>query len=159
MKFQHLIQINDLFNPHIDQLSREQLWNGLVMRARLPKLFVPHLDACDLLESSADSLTRELRYGELVIRDKVLFYPQSRVHYHVHEQENIPASSLIMSIEEPEQEALFIRFTYDDGTNNEENAEAFYNEFRKSAYEASDIDTVRIIRELAEQGRLDRQLN
>ncbi|MDB5772412.1 MAG: hypothetical protein JWM42_2786, partial [Burkholderia sp.] len=33
--------------------------------------------------------------------------------------------------------------------------EAFYNEFRRSAYQESDIDTVRTIRQMAEEGRLD----
>jgi len=33
--------------------------------------------------------------------------------------------------------------------------DAFYNEFRRSAYQEADIDTIRIIRQLAEEGRLN----
>ena len=36
----------------------------------------------------------------------------------------------------------------------EDQAEAFYNEFRRSAYQEADIDTIRMVRELAENGAL-----
>lgn len=156
MKFNHLVEINDPLNPLIDQLTRKQLWQGLVLRAEAPKLFVPHLDQCDLLARSADTLSRALRYGTLVVRDSVTFFPMQRIHYQVPAQQDIPASTLTMSIEEPQTSVFFIRFEYDDGKGeSEDNADAFYNEFRRSAYEESDIDTVRIIRQLAEEGRLD----
>jgi hypothetical protein len=156
MKFHHLVQINDPLNPLIDFLTRDQLWHGLVLRAEEPKLFVPWLDDCTLLERSPGTLSRELRYGTLVVRDTVSFVPQQSVHYAIPAQKDIAASSLVMTIEEPEPELFFVRFEYDDG-----NAaaaateEAMYEEFRRSAYEEADIDTVRTIRQLASEGRFD----
>ena len=156
MKFEHLIEINDPLNPLIDRLSREQLWRGLVLRAETPMDFVPHLDNCSLLERSEQTMTRELRYGELIVRDQVTFQPLHKVTYHVPPQKGIPESRLTMTIEEPEPEILFVRFVYDDGASEEQDtAEAFYNDFRRSAYKESDIDTIRTIREMAEAGRLD----
>ena len=56
----------------------------------------------------------------------------------------------------PDADALNVRFSYDDGVTEEAGSmDAFYNEFRRSAYQESDIDTVRIIRELAAEGRFD----
>jgi hypothetical protein len=72
-------------------------------------------------------------------------------------QKDIPASSLTMSIEEPQSGIFFVRFEYDDGTG--ESEEEFYNDFRRSAYKEADIDTIRIIRRLAEEGRFDSPLN
>jgi hypothetical protein len=156
MKFNHLVEINDPLNPLINPLTREQLWQGLVLRAEAPNLFVPWLDSCDLLDRSAESLSRELRYGALLVRDNVTFFPQQRVHYQVPAQQDIPTSSLTMSIEEPQPDVFFVRFEYDDGTGDSENStDAFYNDFRRSAYEKSDIDTIRIIRQLAGEGRFD----
>jgi hypothetical protein len=34
-----------------------------------------------------------------------------------------------------------------------------YDDFRRSAYQESDIDTIRVLRELASEGRLDALLN
>ncbi|WP_420474376.1 SRPBCC family protein [Noviherbaspirillum sp. ST9] len=155
MKFEHLIEINDPLNPLIDRLSREQLWRGLVLRAETPMDFVPHLDNCSILERDEQTMTRELRYGDLVVRDKVTLEPLKKVTYHVPLQKGIPESRLTMTIEEPEPDILFVRFVYDDGASEEQDtAEAFYNDFRKSAYKESDIDTIRTIREMAEAGRL-----
>jgi len=155
MKFNHLIQINDPLNPLIDNLTREQLWRGLVMRAEAPKLFMEHLDECLLSDKTAESVQRILRYGELRIRDIVTYEPLMRVHYLVPAQGEIPNSSLSMSIEEPEEDALFVRFEYDDGAPEEVDTEkAFYDQFRRTAYEEADIDTIRIIRELVVKGSM-----
>lgn len=156
MKFAHLVEINDPHNPLIERLSRLQLWRGLVRRAETPTAFVPYLDSCRILERSPQAISRELRYGDLVVRDSVTFIPERQVIYRVPAQEGIPASSLTMTIEEPEPEIYFVRFEYDDGAAVEtDKEEAFYNDFRKSAYTESDIDTIRTIRELAELGQLD----
>lgn len=155
MKFNHLIQINDPLNPLIDPLTREQLWRGLVLRAEAPRLFMPHLDDCRLDDKSLDSVRRELRYGELVIRDKVTYLSQIQVLYEVPAQGEIAASRMSMTIEEPQEGVLFVRFEYDDGQPETAGSEeAFYNEFRRSAYQEADIDTVRIIRELTVRGEL-----
>lgn len=160
MKFAHLIEINDPLNPLIDPLSREQLWRGLVLRAEEPQMFVPWLDACHIVERSEGSIQRELRYGEVVIRDKVTFLPQLQVRYHVPEQNDIPTANLCMTIEEPQPGILFVRFEYDDNVMDTEGSEdAFYNQFRRSAYQESDIDTIRTIRQLAAYGRFDTPLH
>jgi hypothetical protein len=160
MKFEHLIEINDPLNPLIDELSHEQLWRGLVLRAESPKLFVPHLDDCQIDDRHEFGFSRKLRYGELVIADKVLLDPMRRVRYEVAPQQDISASSLTMTIETPQPGALWVRFQYDDGHDAAtDQANAMYDEFRKSAYQESDIDTIRVLRDLAEQGRLDSLLN
>ena len=164
MKFEHLIEINDPLNPLIDALTREQLWRGLVLRAESPKLFVPHLDECTILDresgngsaSAGGSFGRSLRYGQLVIADRVLLTPLQQVRFEVAAQGEIAASSLTMSIEAPNEHTLFVRFKYDDGHDAQtDQANAMYDEFKKSAYQEADIDTIRIIREMAAAGRLD----
>lgn len=156
MKFEHLVEINDLNNPMIEVISREQLWRGLVLRAESPKMFVSYLDEASIIERHETSMTRTLRYGQLVVRDCVSFVHLEHVHYDVAAQDDIPQSSLRMTIEEPVPHALFVRFTYDDGHTAQQDAEnEMYDEYRKSAYQEADVETIRIIRELAESGRLD----
>jgi hypothetical protein len=156
MKFSHLVEINDPLNPLIDSLTRAQLWRGLVLRAEMPKAFVPWLDRCNITDRSEASISRELHYGDLIVCDRVTFLPQEQVRYHVPQQKDIPASSLTMTIEEPQRDVFFVRFEYDDGATEEAGTEeAFYNEFRRSAYQEADIDTIRVIRQMAEEGRLD----
>ncbi|MES2114666.1 MAG: SRPBCC family protein [Pseudomonadota bacterium] len=160
MKFEHLIEINDPLNPLIDTLSADQLWRGLVLRAEAPKLFVPHLDDCVIVERSEHMFRRRLRYGELVIEDQVLLMPMHQIRYDVAPQQDIAASSLTMTIERPEPDVLFVRFQYEDAHDAATDAaNAMYDEFRRSAYQESDIDTIRVLRDLAAVGRLDAILN
>ena len=160
MKFEHLIEINDPLNPLIDALSIKQLWTGLVLRAESPKLFVPHLDECVIDERGDNGFRRRLRYGELVIEDRVLLEPMRRVRYQVAAQQDISESSLTMTIETPTDDTLYVRFQYEDGHDAATDAaNAMYDEFRRSAYQESDIDTIRVLRDLAAQGRLDAMLN
>jgi len=156
MKFEHLIEINDILNPIADFLTREQLWRGLVLRAESPKLFVPHLDEASIVDRTQASMSRTLRYGNLSVTDTVNFVHLEQIHYDVPAQGEIPPSSLRMIIEEPNAEHLFVRFVYENSASQEQDqAEEMYNEYRRSAYLEADIDTIRMIRELAESGRLD----
>ena len=160
MKFEHLIEINDPLNPLIDTLTHEQLWRGLVLRAESPKLFVPHLDECHILERTDKGFRRTQRYGELVIEDTVVLEYPDRIRYEVAPQGEISKSSLTMTIESHGTARLYVRFEYEDAHNAlEDEANKMYDDFRRSAYQESDIDTIRVLRELAEQGRLDATLN
>lgn len=160
MKFEHLIEINDPLNPLIDALTIKQLWTGLVLRAESPKLFVPHLDECIIDERVDNGFRRRLRYGELVIEDRVVLEPMRQVRYEVAAQQDISKSSLVMTIETPTADTLYVRFQYEDGHDAQTDAaNAMYDEFRRSAYQESDIDTIRVLRDLAAQGRLDAMLN
>jgi hypothetical protein len=155
MKFAHLIEINDPLNPLIDTLSRAQLWRGLVLRAEEPTLFVYGLDSCRILEKTEQSLARELYFGPVIIRDRVTLYPTQRVCYDTEAQPMVAAASLTMTIEEPDPDRFYLRFEYDDGrTGGDAASDAFYEEFRHSAYVEADIDTVKVIRQLAAEGRL-----
>ena len=156
MKFEHLIEVNDPLNPLMDTLTREQVWRGLVIRAESPKLFIPHLDACDISAREAGSFKRRLRYGDLVVEDTVVLNPLHEVRYEVPAQGDISASLLTMTIESPSEHMLYVRFSYDDGMEEStDGATKMYEEFKKSAYQEADIDTMRIVRQMAEQGNLD----
>ncbi|MBC3883626.1 SRPBCC family protein [Undibacterium griseum] len=156
MKFEHLVEINDILDPLSDTITREQLWRGLVLRAESPKLFIPYLDEALITGRTEASMQRTLRYGELRVTDTVSFVHLEHVHYDVAAQGDIPQSSLRMRIEEPQPDCLFVRFVYEDGASEaEDEVNEMYNDYRKSAYEEADIDTIRVIRELAETGRLD----
>jgi hypothetical protein len=153
MKFSHLVQINDPSEPSIEPLTRAQLWQGLVTRAERPAYFQIGVDECRILSRRKNALARELHFGSVVVRDRVIFEPLEQVRYEIEPSGDMPGGTLVMSIEEPQPDQFFVRFEYhlrvapgpvDD----------FYNEFRKSAYVESDIDTIRMIRQMAASGLL-----
>ncbi|MGP1677089.1 MAG: SRPBCC family protein [Burkholderiales bacterium] len=152
MKFSHLIQINDPFNPLIDPLSREQLWRGLVLRAENPLLFVMALDRFEIVGRGEDTLARVLHFGNLRLRDRVRFSPMKQVCYEIEAAEDSPAATLVMTIEEPEPGQLFVRFDYETlHRGAAAPLDEFYSSFAKQAYVEADIDTISTIRGLATQ--------
>ena len=153
MRFSHLIQINDPRDRGIEPLTRAQLWQGLVTRAERPAYFLIGVDACQILSRCENELARELRFGNVMVRDRVIFEPPLHVRYEIEPAGDMPGGTLVMRIEEPRAQALFLRFDYHlrNGTGA---VEDFFNEFRKSAYVEADIDTVRMIRQMAASGLL-----
>ncbi|VVD75887.1 hypothetical protein PCE31106_00858 [Pandoraea cepalis] len=155
LQYEHLIEVNDLLNPLAFALTRDQLWRGLVLRAEQPETFVLGLDKCIVHERTDDSLTRELRFGEAVVHDRVVFEAQQWVRYETAATDQHAGGTLTMRIEEPTPTHYFVRFTYSTTLQEDAaTADTRYSEFVKSAYREADIDTVGQIRALAEQGAL-----
>ncbi len=160
MKFEHLVEINDLENPMVEIITRAQLWRGLVLRAESPKMFISYIDQCVITDRTEVAMTREIQYGNLFVTDHVSMLVNDYVHYQVPAQNEIPASTLRMTIEEPEPDRLFVRFCYEDAhTVEEDEANEMYDDYRRSAYHEADVDTIRVIRELAEGGLLNALIN
>ncbi|KAI5915668.1 SRPBCC family protein [Thauera sp. 2A1] len=155
MRFEHLIEVNDLENPLQTALTREELWFGLLCRAEDARAFLPGLEACRVVERSDEHLVRDLHFGSAVIRDRVTFRTLDWICFESEANEEHAGGSLRITIEEPQQGALFLRFQYQttlpEGGGTEDGQ---YAAFVRSAYHQSDIDTVRVIRMIAESGGL-----
>jgi hypothetical protein len=154
LNFEHLIQINDPLNPFVDTMTREELWQGLVLRAEQPQLFVLGLDTCTILSRTDSTLERELHYGKVTVRDRVTLTPNESVRYDIHATEAYVGGSLTMSIEQPDELQLFLRFEYSTTLPVSDDQDARQTqEIVKSAYRESDIDTVRLIRQFVQTGK------
>ncbi|HEY3599621.1 MAG TPA: SRPBCC family protein [Paraburkholderia sp.] len=152
MNFEHLIQINDPLNPLVANMTRDQLWEGLVLRAEQPQLFVLGLDSCTILSRTGGSFERELHYGQATVRDRVTLQPKESVRYDIMATQSYVGGSLTMKIEQPDPLQLFLRFEYrttlpttEQGSLDPDVRQT--QEIVKSAYRESDIDTVRLIRQ------------
>ncbi len=153
MKFEHLLEINNFDQPGAQILDRNQLWNGLLLWIEKPTLFIPHLEKCDVTELMG-VYHRSLDYGKFSFTDKVTCTHQERIVFDIEVQGEMPSTSLVVTIEEPFERRLFVRFIYEN-TVSDEGPEAKYNGFLKQAWEAADVDIIRTIHEHAAQGRLN----
>ncbi|HEX4844167.1 MAG TPA: SRPBCC family protein [Limnobacter sp.] len=161
MKFEHLVQINDPSLPSVDWLTREQLWFGLVARAWKPTKFILGLEDAQVVESTRNgnvtTLTRKLNYGAFQIEDTIDLFDEDRTETRIKANKHCGNSTMTITIEEPQAGELWLRFEYhvqDAEPDPSEPEHAYaradeYEEIRKQAYRAADIDTVRMIRELA----------
>ncbi|WP_345813586.1 SRPBCC family protein [Paraburkholderia sp. PREW-6R] len=151
MNFEHLIQINDPLNPFVDSMTREQLWEGLVLRAEQPQLFVMGLDSCTIVSREGNVLERELHYGHATVRDRVTLQDSQSVRYDILPTADHVGGSLTMTIEQPDELQLFLRFEYATTLPVSDDQDAVQTqEIVKSAYRENDIDTVRLIRQFVQ---------
>lgn len=150
MNFEHLIQINDPANPLLSDLSRAQIWRGLWARVENPLPFLPGLETCRILRRTPASVERELTFGQAVIHDRATFEEEAWVRFEVAANDRHPGGALTITIEEPQQGSLFLRFAYQTSLSVAGDEERQYAEYVKSAYRESDIDMVRIIRAMCD---------
>ncbi|WP_035059226.1 SRPBCC family protein [Andreprevotia chitinilytica] len=158
MYFEHAVVINEPGNPLVTPLSIEQLWNGLVLRAEAPDLFLDHVDEVRILERSAGVLLREMQMGNLMVRDRIKLTPHQSVHHDTEANEQHQGGTLTITIEVPEAEQLLVRFVYNTPVEEHDpqagEGEANYVAYLKAAYRNMDVEALRKIRSMAEAGEL-----
>ncbi|WP_410497922.1 SRPBCC family protein [Chitinibacter sp. S2-10] len=155
MKFEHLVQINDLLHPTAVPLTRNQLWQGLVYRAEAPMAFVEHIDEAEILLRHESGIHRRVLMGKLEVIDHIHYEHEVSVHYDTQPSELHLGGQMWMYIEEPQAGALFVRFIYETPHPEDSDPELDkYLSYLRSAWQEADIDTVREIRHLADSGKL-----
>ena len=157
LEFEHIIQVNDLSNKAIAVLTRNQLWQGLVLRARNPDKF-NHALQCKHEELEENEFIRTVQAGGTSFCERVTLSPEQKICTKtVPDFDQINAQS-ITSIEEPQTDSLFVRFHYkrdldviDEGVD--------VGEHLKAAYVRLDRDAIAIIRMLADVELFDKTIN
>ena len=150
MRYEHLVQINDLTQVDLLPLTRAELWRGLVLRAARPELFDQSIDESLPVSEDATQLVREVRRGDTRIRERVDLQAEETVRMTVLEGTSLAGSALVFRIEEPAPGALFVRFTYELAGAGVPDAEPERHALRQAYYYA-DLETVRHIRATAER--------
>lgn len=157
LEFEHIVQVNDLGNESITAITRQQLWEGLVLRARSPEKFNPGL-RCDSEDIINNEFQRTIKAGEASFREKVVLRPQQQICTETTaEYDQINAQSTT-SIEEPQAGSLFVRFQYKRDL--DENTDLVdVGEHLKAAYVQMDREAISLIRMLAESNALGAAIN
>jgi hypothetical protein len=146
VKFEHIIQVNDLLNPLVEPLSREQLWEGLVESVESPTRFLPGLDSSRILWRDGDTLRRELRIGRVLVRDTVCLVTGHRIAIDSEPSADVPALTRTMTIEEPIEGEFVVRFRYERSPQGHEPLAPAFAAVLESAWLQADIDLVAQIR-------------
>lgn len=157
LEFEHIVQVNDLSNSNITAITRSQLWQGLVLRARNPEKF-NHSLQCQSESLRDNEFVRIIEAGDSKFCEKVILTPEQSIHTStLSELDQLQAESTTR-IEEPEAGYLFVRFTYKREL--EVTTEAVdVAEHLKSAYVQVDRDAIAMIRMLAESRLFDETIN
>lgn len=157
LEFQHIVQVNNLADSSISVLTRNQLWQGLVMRARSPEKFNQGL-SCSTEEVASNVFIRTIQVGKISFCERVILTPEEQIQTRsVADKKQILTES-VASIEEPEDGYLFVRFTYKRELEDRDDR-VDVGEHLKAAYVQVDRDAIAMIRVLAEARLFDETIN
>ncbi len=156
MRFEHLIEINSpkpTLHGVLDAFTREQLWLGLMVRVQAPQRFPNGPERCEWHEAEPGLVQRTLHFGPHTLRDEVRLTLNERLQFTPEAHGETAPIRLTIAIEEPQAGQMVLRFVY-EALGKQTAEEAYYNDYRHSAWLHNDRDMVRTLREWLEQGLL-----
>lgn len=145
MRFEHLVQVNNFENKEDFHLTHEQLWAGLVWRVREPNYFLESVESFSLIEDSESYLKRRLKFSGLSVEDEVTFKPKEKINIKIIPSSDVAGGGLIISIVEPENNSLFVRFIYSSEEGSDNDAPS-YDAVIQQAYVEIDVESIRLIK-------------
>jgi len=93
------------------QLSRDDVWQGLVLKAENALPFVPAMSRCNVLERSGDVIIREIEFRGDPALERVTLTPKQTVTFE--RLKGNVMGSIRNDIEEDENGKLSLRFSFD----------------------------------------------
>ncbi|MET0280813.1 MAG: AtaL-like protein [Steroidobacteraceae bacterium] len=140
-------------------LSREEAWNGLVLKARDARLFLPPnlCTRCDVVEEGRAHFVREATIAGADLREMIVLEPESKVTFF--QLSGPREGAIINELFHDESGALRLRFYGYLGLRGkepggpEEKAEQAFMDSDKG-YRSALLATLRRTRELKAEGRL-----
>jgi hypothetical protein len=81
IELSHSVLVNDRADPEAPVLTRDDVWDGLVMKAENALPFVPRMDKCDVVEHRENFILRDIRFGGDDLREAVTLTPKTRVEF------------------------------------------------------------------------------
>lgn len=93
------------------QITRQQIWKVLALKARDGRAFVPSITSCKVVEDGEDSFVRELSVNDgPPYRERVTLHNEKLI---VFQHVDSPQTSVVLNqIETDEQGQLHLRYTY-----------------------------------------------
>lgn len=151
LEFEHIVQVNDPLDRVNISVKRNELWEGLLLRARRPDRFNDAL-ICESSEIVDNRFERRTEAGDQVFTEIVTLKPEESIitksSWEVDANSNHAES--LTQIEEPEPNFLFVRFRYKRDIP-EGSSGVDIGQYLKSAYVQLDSEAISKIRMMVEQ--------
>ncbi len=93
------------------QLSRDDVWEGLVLKAENALPFVPAMTRCEVIERTDDTILRTIEFRGQELGERITFTPRSQVRF---ERTFGPVMGTIRNdLDEDEDGNLTLTFSFD----------------------------------------------
>jgi hypothetical protein len=152
IELSHSVLVNDRGDPQAPLLTRDDVWDGLVMKAENALPFVPKMDKCDVVEQRENFILRDIRFAGDDLREAVTLTPKTRVEFR-RVQGRVPGviTNEILENSEGELELKFSFALEIEGAEPGSREERDYEANMRDAYMGAVVATLSAIRRMAMQ--------
>lgn len=146
------VLVNDPAEPGAPVLTRDDVWDGLVMKAENALPFVPKMEKCDVVEQRENFILRDVNFAGDDLREAVTLTPKSKVEFK--RVEGRVLGTITNEILGDSAEDLELKFSFAleiNGVEAGSKEEKDYEDNMRGAYEGAVVATLGAIRKLAAQ--------
>jgi len=149
------VPVNANLKPGDPVLTRDEIWEGLLMKSYDAKPFVHLMTKCDVTKEFENGIERDIIFRDMDLTERLTFYPKMRVEFL--RTRGIEMGTITNEILEDETGALQLRFAFSleraDMAPGSQEEKAFAAGYAQG-YLVSVQRTIDTIRELVRAGRL-----
>ena len=135
-------------------LTRDHIWNGLMMKVDDAKPFVPLMTKCEITQRLENGVVRDIIFDGMELQERIIFYPKERVEF-LRVGVGDEMGTIWNEILEDDKGELHLRFAFElEVPNLTEEQEQEYEEKRAKGYLNAVQATLDYLRNLRVEGRL-----
>lgn len=149
------VAVNANLKPGDPVLTRDQIWEGLLMKAYDAKPFVHLMTKCDVTSEFENGIERDIIFRDMVLTERLIFHPKRQVEFL--RTKGIELGTITNEIVEDRTGALHVRFAFSLERADMKPGSPEENEFAAGyaqGYLVSVQKTIDTIRNLVRAGRL-----
>lgn len=150
------VPVNANLKPGDPVLTRDEIWEGLLMKSYDAKPFVHLMTKCDVVREFENGIERDIIFRDMDLTERLTFFPKMRVEFL--RTRGIEMGTITNEILEDETGALHLRFAFSLERADMEPGSPEETEFAvgyAQGYLVSVEKTIDRIRELVRAGELD----
>ncbi len=133
-------------------LTRDQVWEGLLMKVDDAKTFVPLMTKCDVIQRLENGVVREIIFDGMALKERIIFYPKRKVEF-LRVGVGDEMGTIWNEILEDDDGELHLRFAFElEVPNLSSEDEKNYEQKRAKGYLESVHATLEHLRGLAAKG-------
>jgi hypothetical protein len=152
IELSHSVLVNDRTDPQVPVLTRDDVWDGLVMKAENALPFVPKMEKCDVVEQRENFILRDIRFAGDDLREAVTLTPKTSVEFR--RVQGRVLGVITNEILENSSGELELKFSFAleiEGTDPGSREERDYEASMRDAYMGAVVATLGAIRKMALQ--------
>ena len=149
------VPVNANLKPGDPVLTRDEIWEGLLMKSYDAKPFVHLMTKCDVTKEFENGIERDIMFRDMDLTERLTFFPKTRVEFL--RTRGIEMGTITNEILEDEKGQLHLRFAFSLERADMEPGSQEENEFAAGyaqGYLVSVQKTIDHIRELVRKGQL-----